>query len=94
MRPRRRAGGLPSAGSAPYSGSFREWKGLFAIFAGGPDQLHDSARGPLRVQFSTAMIVPMQIMLVIIDEPPWLMNGSGIPTTGASPITIIRLMQT
>ncbi len=43
---------------------------------------------------STAMIVPMQIMLVIIEEPPWLMNGSGMPTTGASPMTIIRLMQT
>ena len=35
--------------------------------------------------------VPMQIMLVIIEEPPWLMKGRGMPTTGARPITIIRL---
>ena len=47
-----------------------------------------------RLQRATAMIVPRQIMLVIIDEPPWLMNGSGMPTTGASPITIIRLIAT
>jgi len=43
---------------------------------------------------STAMIAPMHAMLVIIEEPPWLMKGSGIPTTGARPITIIRLTVT
>ena len=84
----------PSAGSAPYSGRFGQGKGLFATFQGLAKRAHERARGLLRVQFSTARIVPMQIMFVIIDEPPWLMNGSGMPTTGARPITIIRLMQT
>ena len=37
---------------------------------------------------------PKQIMLVIIEVPPWLMNGSGMPTTGASPSTIEMLIAT
>ena len=47
-----------------------------------------------RCQRFTAMIVPTQIMLVIIEEPPWLMKGRGMPTTGARPMTIIRLIAT
>ena len=31
-------------------------------------------------------------MLVSIAEPPWLIQGSGIPTTGAKPMTIIMLI--
>ena len=64
------------------------------LFCPGLRFFQDRARGLDRLQFWTAMIVPMQIMLVIIEEPPWLMNGSGMPTTGARPMTIIRLMQT
>ena len=45
-----------------------------------------------RDQRSTAIRVPMHSMLVIIEEPPWLTKGRGMPTTGARPITIIRLM--
>ena len=29
----------------------------------------------------------------INDEPPLLMNGSGMPTTGISPVTIARLIK-
>ena len=43
---------------------------------------------------STIISVPTQIMLVIIEEPPWLMKGSGMPTTGAMPVTIIKLIIT
>ena len=57
-------------------------------------QFQDRPIRPVRPQRSTAMMVPTQIMLVIIEEPPWLMKGSGMPTTGARPITIIRLMHT
>jgi len=46
------------------------------------------------LQRSTAMIVPIQIMLVIMDDPPWLIKGRGMPTTGARPITIIILIAT
>jgi len=38
------------------------------------------------------MIVPTQIMFVIIEEPPWLTKGRGMPTTGARPMTIIMLI--
>ncbi len=36
--------------------------------------------------------IPTQIMTVIIAEPPKLNSGSGMPTTGARPITIIMLI--
>lgn len=49
---------------------------------------------PLRFHRSIIIKVPTQIMLVIIEDPPWLMNGSGMPTTGAMPVTIIRLIAT
>ena len=38
--------------------------------------------------------MPMQIMTVIIAVPPCDTIGSGIPTTGARPITIERLIAT
>ena len=48
----------------------------------------------LRFQRWTSISDPMQIMLVSMELPPWLMNGSGMPTTGASPMTIIKLIAT
>ena len=36
----------------------------------------------------------MHSMTVITADPPKLMNGSGTPTTGARPMTIIRLIAT
>ena len=35
------------------------------------------------------MIVPRQIMLVIIEDPPWLRNGSGMPFVGIIPSTTL-----
>ena len=53
----------------------------------------DRLRPPaFRLQRSTIISVPTQSMFVSIDDPPWLIKGRGMPTTGASPITIIRLM--
>jgi len=69
-------------------------RGFFAAPAKITGARQERLRGPSRDQLATAMIVPTQIMFVIIDEPPWLMKGSGMPTTGARPITIIRLMHT
>ena len=67
---------------------------FLGIMSGRLHPLQERPIRPVRPQRSTAMIVPMQIMLVIIEEPPWLMKGRGMPTTGARPITIIRLMHT
>ncbi|MDB5682705.1 MAG: hypothetical protein JWM75_403 [Sphingomonas bacterium] len=45
-----------------------------------------------RLLRSIAIRMPMHSSTVIIAEPPNDTNGSGMPTTGASPITIIRLI--
>ena len=77
-------------GALPIATESREGRGFFRKMS----RDFEICQRPPRPQRSTAMIVPMHSMLVIIDEPPWLMNGSGIPTTGASPITIDRLIAT
>ena len=51
-------------------------------------------RGAVWFQRLTIISPPIQSMLVSMELPPWLMKGSGMPTTGARPITIIRLMAT
>jgi hypothetical protein len=40
------------------------------------------------------MRIPNPAMSVTIDVPPKLTNGSGIPTTGTSPVTIAVLTKT
>jgi hypothetical protein len=77
---------FPSAriiGLPPYSDCRNDRKGVSQL----------NPRGPSRHRLA-AMMVPMQIMLVSIDDPPWLMKGRGMPTTGARPVTIIRLIAT
>ena len=41
---------------------------------------------------SSDIRTPRQIITVITADPPKLTRGSGMPTTGARPITIIRLI--
>ena len=39
------------------------------------------------------MSTPRHSITVITAEPPKLTSGKGMPTTGASPMTIIRLTE-
>src|SRR5690242_8542637 len=54
----------------------------------------DQNLGLMRVWRSIAIRMPRQIRTVICAEPPKLTSGSGMPTTGASPITMPRLIAT
>ena len=54
---------------------------------------HDS-RDPVRCCRSSAIRMPRHSITVITADPPNDTIGSGIPTTGAMPITIIRLIAT
>ena len=60
----------------------------------GPVQALYSRRDWLRCWRSSAMRMPRQSMIVITADPPKLTRGRGTPTTGASPMTIIRLIVT
>src|SRR3546814_16007088 len=50
--------------------------------------------GDLRLLRSIDIRMPRHISTVICADPPWLNSGSGMPTTGARPITIARLIAT
>ena len=52
------------------------------------------SRDTVRCCRSSAIRSPRHSMTVITAEPPKLTSGSGTPTTGARPITIIRLIDT
>jgi len=45
-----------------------------------------------RLARATPITRPSRIITVIIALPPQLISGSGMPTTGARPITIIMLI--
>ena len=47
-----------------------------------------------RLSRSIDIRMPRHSSTVICADPPKLTSGSGMPTTGASPITIIRLIAT
>jgi hypothetical protein len=53
-----------------------------------------SRRDWLRCCRSSAIRMPRQSMIVITADPPKLTRGRGTPTTGARPMTIIRLIVT
>jgi hypothetical protein len=62
----------------------------------GPDGVRSPAYidDPVRCCRSSAIRRPRHSITVITADPPKLTSGSGTPTTGARPMTIIRLIAT